>query len=314
MITLSASKIKTLQKCSWEYYCQYVLKVPELSSNMGASRGSVCHYVLENLLPIRRKPHFDAIMKCGSPIDHPSIGRLIERYAKKEGVISVEDKQMVNEMILVGLQNDFYCEGSTKLLPEYKFKIENENPKYVITGIMDKLAFFPAKCAIYDYKSSKQKFSKEELTTNLQAMLYSLATRSLFKMPCIAKFIFLRFPKKPIQEIEYKENEINGFEHYLAYLTDYLTDYKEDKARSDFAGGDQARKWMCGSAIEGKFCCNYRKSYPYYKVIKSQEFFKCFLLRENALADVAKDGGEIKVMHHNGCPFYQKSESDDIFI
>ena len=61
-VALSASRIKTLEKCSWSYWCSYVLKLPE-KSNDGASRGNVVHLVLEMLAKKNRKSYVDKILE-----------------------------------------------------------------------------------------------------------------------------------------------------------------------------------------------------------------------------------------------------------
>ena len=57
---LSASRIKTLQQCSWKYWCNYKLKLPD-KSNDGASRGWICHLIFELLGEPRHKKHYDLI-------------------------------------------------------------------------------------------------------------------------------------------------------------------------------------------------------------------------------------------------------------
>ena len=52
--TLSASRIKTAQGCSWLYWCKYKLKLPD-ASNDGAKRGSICHLIFELLGEKRRR-------------------------------------------------------------------------------------------------------------------------------------------------------------------------------------------------------------------------------------------------------------------
>ena len=56
--TLSASRIKTAESCSWLYWCKYKLKLPD-RSNDGARRGSICHLIFELLGEPRRKKYFD---------------------------------------------------------------------------------------------------------------------------------------------------------------------------------------------------------------------------------------------------------------
>ena len=79
---LSASKIKTMQSCSWLYWCKYHLKLPE-DSNDGASRGSICHLVFECLGNPRHKHHYNKIVKNQSVWKSKAVKRLIINYAKK---------------------------------------------------------------------------------------------------------------------------------------------------------------------------------------------------------------------------------------
>ena len=51
---LSASRIKTLETCSWSYWCNYHLKLPQ-KQNEGALRGTVCHLVFEMLVKKKHK-------------------------------------------------------------------------------------------------------------------------------------------------------------------------------------------------------------------------------------------------------------------
>ena len=43
---LSASRIKTLETCSWTYWVNYHLKIPQ-RSNDGSDRGTICHTVFQ---------------------------------------------------------------------------------------------------------------------------------------------------------------------------------------------------------------------------------------------------------------------------
>ena len=72
---LSASRLKTLETCSWSYWCNYHLKLPQ-KQNEGALRGTVCHLVFEMLVKKKHKKHYTLITKaggaksqcCGSPL------------------------------------------------------------------------------------------------------------------------------------------------------------------------------------------------------------------------------------------------------
>ena len=82
---LSASRIKTLQQCSWKYWCNYILKLPD-TSNDGASRGWICHLIFELLGESRHKKHYDAIVSEGTIFASKAIERLTFYHAKKLNV------------------------------------------------------------------------------------------------------------------------------------------------------------------------------------------------------------------------------------
>ena len=64
LIKLSASRIKTLQSCSWMYYCNYNLKLPQ-KNNSGAMRGTVAHLIFEILANPRHQHYVTKIVKSG---------------------------------------------------------------------------------------------------------------------------------------------------------------------------------------------------------------------------------------------------------
>ena len=96
---LSASRIKTLQTCSWIYYSRYHLKLPD-KSNDGASRGTVCHAVFECLGNPRHKHHYDDIMKADDIGGSTVVERMVETYAKKLLVNDDENMQLIKDMII----------------------------------------------------------------------------------------------------------------------------------------------------------------------------------------------------------------------
>ena len=59
---LSASRVKTLENCSWLYWCNYHLKLPQ-EKNEGAKKGEICHTIFEVLLLKNRKTYFDKIVR-----------------------------------------------------------------------------------------------------------------------------------------------------------------------------------------------------------------------------------------------------------
>ena len=79
---LSASRVKTLDSCSWLYWCNYHLKMPQ-STNSGALRGTICHLILELLLKKRHKKHYDAILEEGHINASAPVDKVVRKFLKK---------------------------------------------------------------------------------------------------------------------------------------------------------------------------------------------------------------------------------------
>ncbi len=304
-VKLSASKIKTAEGCSWLYYTKYVLKLPDIS-NSGASRGTICHLIFELLLTDRHKKYFDDLCsgKAGV-IKNPAIHRLILKNAKRLKVDDEENLDLIYMMIQTGLQSDFFCNGSVLVEAESEFKLEEND--YIINGFIDKLAKFnDTEYKIYDYKSSKAKFSKEEIDFNLQNLMYSLA---VFKTKgCIpdVSFIFLKFKKQPIQQApKPTEEQLEGFKSYLSYVAGYISSFDEKKAVGNLAAKSFKKKWMCGSDVAGKWICPSRLPVTFYVGVDDNDKFVRSSFDNNSLIRDPK----VKLINkkeYKGCPFWRK--------
>lgn len=306
-IKLSASKIKTVESCSWLYYSKYVLKYPD-TGNSGSSRGTCVHLIFELLLRDRHKKYFDKLCE-GKPgiLKCPAIHRLILKTAKKLKVDDEENLELIYSMIQTGLQNDFFCLGSIKVEPEKEFLIEEEG--YIINGFIDKLAQFNDESyKIYDYKSSKGKFSKEELDFNLQNLMYSLAVfKEKGHIPDVS-FIFVKFRKQPIQEAPKPTKEqLDGFQTYLAYIAGYISSFSDKDALSNLAADSMKKRWMCGSDKEGKWICPSRLSKTYYTgVDKNNKFIKSAFNRDDLVSIPSVE--MINEIEYNGCPYWRTTD------
>jgi hypothetical protein len=208
---------------------------------------------------------------------------------------------------MVGLKHDFFGEKDGEIVsPEYAFEIKNDSPKYHIKGFIDKPIKSKNKMVIIDYKSSKAKFRGDDLEANIQAMMYSLASKKLWpKLKPIVRFLFLRFPKQPIQELEFTEDQIKGFEHYLEHINDYINKFDENAAKANFAIDNDKSKWMCGV---GNWRCPYRDSYEYY--VKLNEKGE---VAESSLDGKFKDikGFKIEKRKYIGCPKFNNLKKDE---
>ena len=304
---LSASRIKTLETCSWVYWNNYHTKVPQ-SQNDGALRGTICHTVFELLLNKRHIKNYKRIIKKNAIDGDKGVDKLVKKLSTKVK-LDESNYKLLNDMILVGLKNDFFGEGGEIVKPEYDFDIKNDEPKYHIRGFIDKPIKIKKEMHIIDYKSSKYKFRGDDLEANIQAMMYSLASKKLWpKLKPIVKFLFLRFPKQPIQELVFDDNQIKGFEHYLEHINDYVNKFDEESARSNFAVDSVKNKWMCQV---GGWKCPYKDPYKYYvKVNDKGEVV------ETSLEDNFKDikGFKVETRTYEGCPKFQTSLAKDDFL
>jgi hypothetical protein len=125
---LSASRIKTLETCSWVYWNNYHTKVPQ-SQNDGALRGTICHTVFELLLNKRHLKNYKRIIKKNAIDGDEGVNRLVKKLSVKVK-LDESNYKLLNDMILVGLKNDFFGEGGEIVKPEYDFEIKNDEPKY----------------------------------------------------------------------------------------------------------------------------------------------------------------------------------------
>jgi len=320
---LSASRIKTLETCSWVYWCKYHLHLPD-RSNSGALRGTVCHSVFEFLLRSKHRKHYDAILKADSIEGSEAVVRYIHSYLRKCDIENFgnetyqENYDLIDDMIVVGLKNDFF--GDESLIdgtpyiekPEQEFEITNRKPKYKIRGFIDKPIQYKDKkeIRIVDYKSSKYKFRGDDLTSNVQAMMYSLASLKLWpKLKPVVEFLFLRFPRQPVQRLEFSKEQLKGFEHYLEQVYEVINNFSEKDSASNFAiDGGWKTKWMCGPTKSG-WECPLKHPYEYYvlknnrgKIIKSS--------LENDLV-TEKKGQKIEKLKYDGCPKFNSSGGNE---
>jgi ATP-dependent helicase/DNAse subunit B len=298
---LSASRIKTFEDCSTRYGYKYFYKIPE-KSNDGARIGSVLHTVFESLINKRHKHHFDDIINKGNATGNAPIQRLIEKHLKKNNLHTPENVLLVNDMLMVGLENDFYPKKGNVVGVEKEFIIEEKD--YVITGIIDKLIEHGKKFTIIDYKSQKNRFTDDELKGNLQGMIYSLFLKKNYpKFASVIKFILLRYKKKPIQETEFTDDHLAGLEYYLSILYKRLQKFSEKDMFINPAVKNQEKSWLCRAGKTWR--CPYLDSFDYYvsldekgKVLSSAFNMESLTIKPNHAT--------LEKRSYNGCEAYQK--------
>lgn len=259
---LSASRIKTLETCSWDYWASYHLKLPD-SDNTGSAMGSACHNIYEFLGEERRKHYYDKLIKNQNIECAPAIERYARLYLLKRGfhadqwTVSAHGEEvqlidLVERMLLAGLNYDFFCERNGiphESISEKDFDIEVEDGElnYRVRGFIDKLFLFKEECSaiIRDFKSSKRKFEGKEADDNIQDLIYRLAVKKLY--PDYVKqhmeFIFLQFDCESqckqkggiLVTPEVSDAELEGLEHYLTDIQRVVDNFDEELGLSNMA-------------------------------------------------------------------------------
>ena len=334
---LSASRIKTLQSCSWLYWAKYHLKLPD-KSNTGALRGTICHLVLEMITTKTRKKHYNEMVLAGTIKGCPSIYRLVKKHAKALGekhgfdLLDAEHMDLMDKMIINAFNYDFFGEGHLTIEGEEKFLLENDEPKYKVTGFIDKaIKFKDNKYKIVDYKSSKSKFTDKELETNLQAMIYSLANKKKNKKATsLVEFLFLKFARAASQQIQFTDEALEGFEYYLAQVFHLINNFTESEAEGNFA--IRQPRPERGEGFKGPIMCGFAK-YPGQLKKDGNPMWHCsykfpfdyFVLTDDEsgniitsafeLADLPspEKGQSVEKKKYDGCPAHAKPKTEDVF-
>jgi ATP-dependent helicase/DNAse subunit B len=314
---LSASRLKTLETCSWSYWCNYHLKLPQ-KQNEGALRGTVCHLVFEMLVKKKHKKHFNKISKAGTIKASEAVHRMVMKHLTQMEksfdlpMTNEENTELVDDMIVVGLKCDFFGWGGRVDKPELEFLLESKDPEYKIRGFIDKPIVYKKgkKIKIVDYKSSKYKFRGEELHSNVQAMVYTLAAQKEWPgyTPTV-EFQFLRHPKSPLQQLKFNEDQLRGLEYYLAHTFQIVNNFTEETAITNYAADKKKDSWLCKI---GKWRCPYIDPYDYFVIVdkNKEEIKKSFKKKE--LQNVLKKGDKIEKRTYEGCPRHKPTTEDNI--
>ena len=329
---LSASKLSNLDKCSWIAYAIYVLKVPD-TANFGSKRGSTLHDLLECLLNKRHHKKVKKLIKDKTINELPCIVRYLTQKMKKIGLGLEDDKgnnnlNLLEEMLLVALNTDFFLKGLKLEKAELKFQYTNPEKTYTIKGFIDKLASDKDTFIVIDYKtSSPTSEDYDDLSFNVQALMYSLYCRLEYQKPAKVRFLMLRSPDNVVREVEFTLDQLLGFEQYLISISNYLKDFTYAKGVSNLAANKPyAKKGFSGPIVCGKasykgqlkkdgtemYYCKFKFPQTYYGLYNEEaELIKTALKREE-LELVAKPNELIMTLQYNGCPRFNSKETTDL--
>ena len=317
---LSPTSLQLLQQCSWKWYCKNILRIPE-KINSGALRGSIVHLLLSRLSDKRHKGLVKKILKAKDCYSIPAVKRFLYKQIKKEKLEEIDEKgnnsyNIINDMVLVALNTDFYPKGGTVVGDEVKFEYETDN--YKIRGIIDKLIEYKNGYIIRDFKGNDKRYLKEELQGNLQSLLYNLYVWRKYKKQSSIQFVFLRHPDNPIETVTPTIQELEGIEKYLVYISGEIKDFNEVKARSNLAAKQPYGKGFTGPLVCGKcsytgqpkkdgtiaYCCPFKFNIDYFGLFNKDNKLLKTAFTEREL--YPKDGEYIAPLFYGGCPFFKE--------
>ena len=259
-VPLSASRISTLLKCSWQYYCNYVLKLPD-TSNSGSVMGSAVHNVYEFLGNPRHKHLYNQLKEGQTMASCPPVERYILSYVRKQGydpdsfTVSAhkEDitlRDLLCRMLIEGINYDFFggvIQEPTEGHSEISFDIDKQEGEvdYRMRGFIDKLFLFKKEttAVIRDFKSSKRMFEGKEADDNIQDLMYKLAVKNLYPDYIKRKmeFVFLQFDCETrestgvLQTASTCDDELYGLELFLTEIQKVVNNFDERAGKSNFA-------------------------------------------------------------------------------
>lgn len=268
---LSPSRVDAKNTCSWSYWCNYHLKLPNFE-NDGSRRGSIIHDLYECFTKhkVRHFSKFSRILENEDSFSDPVVARFLKWKANKVGLILekkvvnknktalISNKDFLNSMILSGMRNDFYNEETeeeyAELLQDLRVVDKDKGIDFAVKGLIDKVRVFRddndkiIKIEIIDYKSNKQKFDQAKMGFNMQGAVYQMFAKNLYPdvEDISMKFIFLQFDKNPSVEVPKIPDEVlDGIKVYLNEVYKQINNFSEIDAKKNF-GKFNGNHYLCG--------------------------------------------------------------------
>lgn len=192
-INLSATKIDTVNRCRFSYFCKYGLRTEKLQAaefNV-LQRGNIAHYVLERVI-VENK---DTLTKLNYTELDSLTDKYIEEYLNKvTGFNYIRDskfeflisrisrslKEVVRHIAADFKQSDFKpvaCEFKIGFSDGIKLEFPYDNGKIKINGSIDRVDEWNGYIRIVDYKTGTKNFKFPDVLygLNMQMLIYLYA-------------------------------------------------------------------------------------------------------------------------------------------
>jgi len=337
---LSASRIKVLQSCSYQYYCRYILKLPD-RSNIGAQLGSIAHTIFECLGNPRHLKHYKKAIKTENIYKIECIRRFVKKEFIKYGITDREEATRLNLMVVAGLKYDFF--GNEIGKPTHSFSeldfdisLDDKDKNYRIKGFIDKLFLYKKKqtALIRDFKTSKKMFEGKDAEDNLQDQMYALAVSKLYPdfLKIKVEFPFLQVMLKKgdaaVAKMEaLSEDDLETFEYILTELQKTIDSFSEKDASKNMAyykpfpsDGSFSGRLLCGfDGFEGqlkkdgakRWGCAYKWPFSFYCVRdKKKNIVATYFMEDFDKIEYSPEKGErLFIEKYEGCPAWRNKRA-----
>ncbi len=192
-INLSATKIDTVNRCRFSYFCKYGLRAEKLQAaefNV-LQRGNIAHYVLERVIT----EHKDEITTLPDDVLKNLTDEYIEEYLNKvTGFDYIRDTKfefLIRRIsrslkdVVIHIANDFKQSDFKPIACEFKIGFSDgvdlefpyDNGKIKINGSIDRVDEWNGYIRIVDYKTGTKNFKLPDVLygLNMQMLIYLYA-------------------------------------------------------------------------------------------------------------------------------------------
>ncbi len=201
IIKVSASRIKLLTKCSYQFYLQEIEKLPQRKWSR-TQQGQIIHSIFESLLARKRIKTLEYIIIKGFDINHyPNIIRYIHTYHRNKDNLGDYTIESMGEMLKIAFMSikPYFTDSEGNFTPPKRYSSEERFEFKVgdatLSGFIDMLIELSnGEMIILDLKSQKNRFTKDEMSDNIQAFMYQLAVYEKYGKLAKVIFVMLRHP------------------------------------------------------------------------------------------------------------------------
>lgn len=295
---ISASRLKSMNECTYKFYASEYLRVPEKVWPK-THAGSCVHSVLEALNRDKNRDLYTLTKETQTIYSSPALTRLVRAWQYKT---QMQDKIVtdIDPMTLVAINHtNFLDEGAVKRYgPEYEFDMTLSNGGK-IKGFIDRMADFGhGRWIITDYKSQGKRFTQSELENSFQSKMYQWIVWKRFGALAEVHYIMLRFPptkKEPTRHIQITmpptEAQLRGFEHYLEHSYETIVQF----GLQDAYGYFKEDEGFCRNV------CTYFRPTDYISIKKRDTNILVGNYMPGTEPPLAADEYS-EILHHEGCP------------